>query len=245
MLNCDKCGYANELGRIFCHQCGAKLDLSSVKPPSQGGKRFASKKKSKHRGGLGGLLLAVGVIGLTVWMGYQASLMPELPLLNLPPEVMRASKKKFSMMDQQTLKKQAFDTRINEDELNAYFKSMITDGTTATGVRYEFREIRFEVGQADVSVILLGDLRIGESWKHPMYMRLTGVPRIEGGEFTFEPVGGAVGKLPLHPLVVRKTPLPSRFYVNMLSNLSIEKALLNRLTSVEVRDSVIEAKYKP
>jgi hypothetical protein len=149
------------------------------------------------------------------------------------------------MMDQNTLKKQAFDTRINEDELNAYFMSMTTDGKTGTGVRYEFREIRFEVGHADVSMILLGDLRVGETWKHPMYMRLTGVPRIEGGEFTFEPVGGAIGKLPLHPLVVRKTPLPQRFYVNILSNLSIEKALLNRLTSIEAKESVIEVKYMP
>ena len=34
MLICPKCGNDNELGRIFCHQCGDRLDLSSIKPPS-------------------------------------------------------------------------------------------------------------------------------------------------------------------------------------------------------------------
>ena len=35
MLECPKCHFNNELGRIFCHQCGNKLDLDKIKPPSK------------------------------------------------------------------------------------------------------------------------------------------------------------------------------------------------------------------
>ena len=35
---CPKCNYDNELGRIFCHSCGAKLDLTKIKPPTEGAK---------------------------------------------------------------------------------------------------------------------------------------------------------------------------------------------------------------
>ena len=47
MVICSKCGYDNELGRIFCHSCGAKLNLSEIKSPSQGGKDLTRKKKRK------------------------------------------------------------------------------------------------------------------------------------------------------------------------------------------------------
>jgi len=30
MLNCPKCGAVNELGRVFCSQCGAKMDTSAI-----------------------------------------------------------------------------------------------------------------------------------------------------------------------------------------------------------------------
>ena len=30
MLNCPKCGAVNEFGRVFCAQCGAKMDMSAV-----------------------------------------------------------------------------------------------------------------------------------------------------------------------------------------------------------------------
>ena len=36
MIECPKCHFSNELGRIFCHQCGSKLDLTKVKAPSEG-----------------------------------------------------------------------------------------------------------------------------------------------------------------------------------------------------------------
>jgi len=56
MLTCSKCGYDNELGRIFCHSCGAKLDLSNIKSPSQGG------AKLKRKGGTGGKLVGRTIV---------------------------------------------------------------------------------------------------------------------------------------------------------------------------------------
>jgi uncharacterized membrane protein YvbJ len=34
MTICSKCGFDSELGHIFCHSCGARLDLSAVKASS-------------------------------------------------------------------------------------------------------------------------------------------------------------------------------------------------------------------
>jgi hypothetical protein len=246
MLNCDKCGYANELGRIFCHQCGAKLDLSTVKSPSQGGKRFKTKKKSTSRVSSGNLLFAAGLIALTAWMGYRAMQMPDLEPLTLPPGTAKVAKEKYNQMVRTVRQKEPFAVKISENDLNGFFQAMPLDGKdSGKGLRYVYKEIRFEIGESDVSVILIGDLRVGENWKHPLYMRFTGIPRIEDGAFTFEPVAGAIGTLPLHPLVVSKTPLPARFYGNILSNLGSVRALIDSLTAIEAKSGVVEAKFSP
>ena len=45
MLICPKCGYDNELGRIFCHSCGDKLDLSNIKPATAAEKKLRKAKR--------------------------------------------------------------------------------------------------------------------------------------------------------------------------------------------------------
>ena len=32
MIKCEECGHDNELGAIFCRECGAKLDIDNIKP---------------------------------------------------------------------------------------------------------------------------------------------------------------------------------------------------------------------
>lgn len=46
MLECPKCHYDNDLGRIFCAKCGEKLDISKIAPPSSV-KRRTSAGRSK------------------------------------------------------------------------------------------------------------------------------------------------------------------------------------------------------
>ena len=43
MTICSKCGFDSDLGHIFCHSCGARLDLSAIKAPSQDGKSLTKK----------------------------------------------------------------------------------------------------------------------------------------------------------------------------------------------------------
>ena len=65
MVICQKCGYDNELGRIFCHSCGTKLNLSEIKSVSQGGKSLARKKA----GGIGktiGRMINIAILVVVV-----------------------------------------------------------------------------------------------------------------------------------------------------------------------------------
>ena len=53
MVTCPKCGYDNELGRIFCHSCGTKLNLQEIKSTNEGGRAL---KKKKGRSPIGRLV---------------------------------------------------------------------------------------------------------------------------------------------------------------------------------------------
>ena len=46
-LPCEQCGYVNEPERVYCHNCGAKLDRSLL-PQGRRENRRASRKPRKH-----------------------------------------------------------------------------------------------------------------------------------------------------------------------------------------------------
>lgn len=245
MLTCEKCGYDNELGRIFCHQCGAKLDLSSVKPPSQGGKRFATKKKPRSRVNTGGVLMAIGIMAMTLWMINRAIQKPELETIDVTATELADAQKKRRAIDQTLLKRQPAKFTVTGRELTAYFKGLSTEPAEGGGVRFDFSELQFKVGERDVTAILIGDLRAGSSWKHTLYLQYSGMPDIERGQFTFMPVSGHVGRLPIHPILLRNTPILSRFYAGMFENLTREITIVNSLSSIQVNNGVIEVSYQP
>src|ERR1043165_6903084 len=62
MISCAQCGHKNELGRLFCYQCGARLHLNDVKPPREAKgfwKRAKQKKLVKTSSGVFKRVLAV------------------------------------------------------------------------------------------------------------------------------------------------------------------------------------------
>jgi hypothetical protein len=75
MLKCLECGATNNMGRIFCHSCGAKLDLHNVKPVK--GKRAFSLRKLIRP--LVSLLILAAVIGVFAGFFMPVEVNEELP----------------------------------------------------------------------------------------------------------------------------------------------------------------------
>ena len=77
MIKCSECGHENQLGAIFCRECGVKLDVEALRPEI---------KDSKHSTNVVGLIrniigvaLLVVVVGALGLMFYPASIvMPSL-----------------------------------------------------------------------------------------------------------------------------------------------------------------------
>ena len=104
MVICQKCGYDNELGRIFCHSCGTKLDLSEIKSPSQGGKSL----KKKKAGGTGKTIVRIinfAIVVVVIATIYLAVQVPTLRPITTTNEDSLSADKKRSALDDLLLQK--------------------------------------------------------------------------------------------------------------------------------------------
>lgn len=156
MLVCPKCGYDNELGRVFCHGCGEKLDLSSIRPPGwegdendEGQLDENDEKKQmlvlgvdqKKRGGgiviqitnaiILLLIVAVVAIAVGLWMK------PTLDPVNSQMDKAAAStaEEKMKVLEQAAERDIAFETELTELEVNNLFwEKLVGDLSIAEGL---------------------------------------------------------------------------------------------------------------
>ncbi len=243
MVICPKCGYDNELGRIFCHSCGAKLNLSEIKSPSQGGKNLTKKKKGKG-GMLGRLIQVVVVLGIVAVI-FLALQVPALrPISTLSEDLTSIDKKRFEL-DGLNLQKGSRTIAISETELNAFIDTLGLQKSDAKAPSIIPSKLQIELGDGFVTAIYISKIHLGGSFDKQVSLTYSGVLAIEAGHFVFKPIGGAVGSLPILPLILEKTGIFDRCYAKLFGNLDQEKQMLNSLASVSVTPKEVLLTYKP
>ena len=244
MVICSKCGYDNELGRIFCHSCGAKLNLSEIKAPGQGGKDLTRKKKAAKGRRLRQIVnLVIGVAIVTaVVLALQV---PALrPISTSSDDSTSADEKRFEL-DGLTLQKTPRTIAVSEGELNAFIDTLSLQKSEAKGPSVSVSKLQVELGDGFVTAILISRIHLGGSFEKQFCCSYTGVPATEGGHFVFKPVGGFVGTLPIHPWILEKTGLFDHCYGRLFVNLGQEKQVLGLLTSISVTPKHVLLKYQP
>ncbi len=68
MITCGACGSENELGRVFCVQCGGKLDLSAMTSEAVAEQvKVSFMRKHWPKFAIGVVVVILGIFGLTFW----------------------------------------------------------------------------------------------------------------------------------------------------------------------------------
>lgn len=244
MVICQKCGYDNELGRIFCHSCGTKLNLSEIKSVSQGGKSLARKKA----GGIGktiGRVVNVAILVVVVAVVYLAMQVPILRPITIRNEDSLAADKKRFALDDLLLEKAPRTISISEPELNAFVESLGFTKGAVKNLEVTPTRVQLELGDGVVTAIFIGKINFGGSVTKQLYLSYTGVPTVEGGHFVFRRVGGALGSLPINPWLLEKTGLFDRYFARVFGNLGQEKQVLDSLASISVTPKDVVLTYQP
>ena len=205
-LPCGQCGYENEAERVYCHNCGAKLDRSLLpKPgdegdktetPEQARKRIAKMTNPKSGGGLGEIKMAVNVLI------YSAILAALLLIAQQPDGVPEAGKDATlssvggDLMDALNAA-QPRRLDFSEAEINSYLRQQLkSKDAGAMGLEFKRAYVNLTPGVlhfgAEESVFGL-----------PVYSGVLYRLEVKDGKFTPTMLGGNFGRLAVHPLAMQ------------------------------------------
>ena len=244
MLKCQKCGYDNELGRIFCHQCGTKLNLEQIKPGNHGGKKL----KPKGSPGVGRVVLRVfeaGVAALIIWAVVLLLQVPVAPrVVTMEQDASSVEQKRLALERLVDQGKEA-SVQFSPAEVNAFLSKFGFDKPDGKGLKITPKSLQVQLGANELTVIVTGELAMGDSLKKNFYLSCTGVPTIAGGHCVFKPVGAAVGALPIHPQIIESTGFIQNYFSELFRNLSEERKLLDKLTAISVNKERVLLEYQP
>jgi len=244
MLKCGKCGFNNELGRIFCHQCGTKLDLNEIKPPSQGGPKIRRRRAWKTSA-IVTRVFEVVVFALLAWAIYLMSQVPEVkPIKPTNADLLGADNKRLEL-DQLVLREKPVSLEVTEAELNAFIGSIAFDKPKGASLEVVPKRFQTRLNDGVVELIFLGDLNVGPSFSKKLYLNLTGVQVVEDNYFEFRPVAAYIGQLPIHPTLLQATSFVQNSFARILIKLNHERELLDKLSSISVTRGKAVLHYEP
>jgi len=244
MLPCPKCHYDNELGRIFCHQCGVKLDLDQIKPVSRGGKSLKRKPPGMVFRKIAGLCGWLTVI-LLLFVIVQMLRVPDMPPLTRAQESLSSFTLKRGRLETSIARKRAVTIMMTEAELNAFGESLGFNKTAKNNGLVEPSDIQIRLSEGAIQLTVLGRIRLGGLGEKAISIRLTGQPFIQGGQFLVKPFSVEIGRLLLPTAVWKKTGLVPSYFGKVFRNLSEEKKLLEQLTSLSVGTRQVTIEYQP
>src|SRR5437016_2780641 len=146
MLPCPKCGFDNELGRIFCHQCGTKLDLDAIKPVSRGGKKIYRKSKFTPARVVRRVVDLV-ILAVLIWGIYLMAQVPEVSTAAPPSDVALTVERKRAELDALVYQQKASALQFSEAELNAFLASFSFDKPEGKGIAVVPIKLQITLGE--------------------------------------------------------------------------------------------------
>jgi hypothetical protein len=246
-LTCKQCNYANEPERVYCHNCGAKLDRTLLpKEPAKAKETTEQSRKrvnklvnpargfflNWHRKLFNALCSSVSLAAL-IQMARPPAGVPKVPtkddLLNAPPLVQGIEDLQMNPAPQKC--------NLQEGMINLYLASAIkTKGDTSDDY-FRFDRAFVNLGK-DVIKITAQESIFG----YPIYAGTSYKLAIAGGKIVATNVGGNLGRLPVHPMIMEYC---GSAFDQLWAALQREKSLLDTMQSVSVQPGVFIFVTKP
>jgi hypothetical protein len=237
-LPCDQCGYANEPERVYCHNCGAKLDRSllpkitekPVEDPDKVRKRISKMTNPKS-----------GVVWREIKTLFKVAFFAALIaciflIIQKPddlPELKKGDMMRLVSSDMMEALGSLTPARVSftEDDVNQYLKQMLKKKETMVpGI---------DVVHAYVHCVP-GALRIyseQDSFGYPTYSRIDFHLEVKDGKFTATVVGGAFGKLSIDPQLMKYADYA---FGTLWESLQRERKQMDKMQSVTVQEGRID-----
>lgn len=206
-LTCKQCSYVNEAERVYCHNCGSKLDRS-VLPKEEDLKKKEkpgqARKRIQRMANPGSNVIKREVGALFKTLAY-AAVVAALFLASREPAGVPPAKSELSMRMVSSELMEAVESpqpraiAFTEADVNGYLKQAIKSAKGSgliPGIEYERSFVSFEPGTARI-------FSQQSLWGFPLYSSVLYRLEVKEGVFTPTLLGGGFGRLAVHPMLMQ------------------------------------------
>jgi hypothetical protein len=238
-LPCAQCGFVNEAERVYCHNCGSKLDRSLLPTHDERGEdspEKARKRITKITNPKAGFLFQE--VKTFFKIEISAVIVAALILIAQKPEGVPELKKESvqrlinsDMMEAMQSPKPMLIS-FSEDDVNQHLKKTVkTRETIIPGV---------EVSRV-YAVFTPGVIRMGTEnsiFGYPVYAEIAYRVEVKAGKFSTLIVGGNLGLLQLDPRILR-LPYGDVLFQDTWEALKRERGQMDKMERVDVKKGEI------
>ena len=206
-LICPECRYENEAERIYCHNCGARLDRSALvkeqlekRNKAQDSRKRLARMFDPKRGRAKRFLARA--VKLLAGAALSAAIILLLLPANLPPITKSDVLAPLINMElvSSVSSRQTAPLVYTEEQVNSYVSSVFRRQAKTAG--HGFFSVRrvvvhFEEGLCSVAVEreLVAGLTLGSGTTYRV--------RTDNGKISAQPARGFIGQMPIHPFLLK------------------------------------------
>ena len=230
-LTCSQCGFVNEVERVYCHNCGAKLDRSML-PREDDDKTRESIERTRKRvkkmtnPGESPVIRELKAAGKV--LGWAIAVAIVYLLLREPENTPdpRGELGQRMVSSEVAMAVESGEARVltfAEADVNAHLKSAVKRRAGGIpGVDFERAFVRLEPRVC----------RIGMQqslWGYPFYSGIAYKVEVKDGQMVSEQIGGNFGRLAVHPALMRYADFA---FQKLWAALKREQEQLNRMQTI-------------
>ena len=236
-LVCPECRRENEAERIYCHDCGARLDrtaLAKVAPKTEDAKETQKRLRTMldpQRAKIRHLFFKTSkmILGaLATAAVIQMVLPPDVPPRtktgDFPPQITLD-------MENAVLNHSATPLQYTEAQVNAYLGSALKSKQTALSklLKFERAMVKFD---ENICAITAERSLFGFS----LFTTTSSKVSLQNGTLTAANNGGRIGRLPVHPLLMKYAdPL----FSDLWTALERERKAVSKMSAIEFRPQAV------
>jgi hypothetical protein len=230
-LVCAECRHENEAERIYCHNCGERLDRSPV--AAQKKKQDPQEAHRRLQKMLGPPNMARRNFFTVSKLALAAAVVAALVEIATPPELPAPSKTFPSQIDLDLENAASYQKtgplEYSQDQINAYLAYRLTSKKTALNkplLTFVRATASFREGACTIAMerSLFG---------YSIYSRTSHRVDTGAGKIVATNVGGWIGRLPIHPAIMQFGDI---IFADLWSALERERKLLGKMGAVSFHD---------
>jgi hypothetical protein len=236
-LVCPECRRENEPERIYCHDCGSRLDrtaLAKVAPKGEDAKETQRRLRTlldPQRAKMRHLFFKISkmILGALATAALVQMLLPP----DLPP---RAKSGEFPPqinldLENAALNHQTAPLQYTEAQVNAYLASALKSKQAALNKVLDFERAVVNFDETVCRVTAERSL-----FGFSVYTSTTSKVTVQNGAVNATNVGGSIGRLPIHPLIMK---YGDALFADLWAALDREKKSVAKMGTIEFHPQAV------